>query len=52
MAQTLALISLLVHDYDEALDFYVRKLGFRLIEDTGIPDEGKHPALSLAIPLS
>jgi len=41
MAQTLALISLLVHDYDEALDFYVGKLGFRLIEDTGIPDEGK-----------
>ena len=41
MAQTLGLISLLVRDYDEAVDFYVGKFGFRLIEDTGIPDEGK-----------
>ena len=41
MAQTLGLISLLVRDYDEAVDFYVGKLGFRLIEDTALPDEGK-----------
>jgi catechol 2,3-dioxygenase-like lactoylglutathione lyase family enzyme len=27
-------ISLLVHDYDEAIAFYVRKLGFDLSEDT------------------
>ncbi len=34
MARHLALISLLVADYDEALGFYVGKLGFDLIEDT------------------
>ncbi|WP_419254894.1 VOC family protein [Caulobacter sp. ErkDOM-YI] len=34
MARHLALISLLVSDYDEALSFYVGKLGFDLIEDT------------------
>lgn len=33
MARHLALISLLVSDYDEALSFYVGKLGFDLIED-------------------
>lgn len=33
MARHLALISLLVSDYDEALGFYVGKLGFDLIED-------------------
>ena len=36
MAQHLAHIALLVKDYDEALSFYVSKLGFRLIEDTCI----------------
>jgi len=34
MARHLALISLLVSDYDEAMAFYVGKLGFDLIEDT------------------
>ena len=34
MAQHLALISLLVHDYDEAIAFYVGKLNFSLVEDT------------------
>lgn len=34
MAQQLALISLVVRDYGEALAFYVDKLGFELIEDT------------------
>jgi catechol 2,3-dioxygenase-like lactoylglutathione lyase family enzyme len=34
MAQHLALLSLLVRDYDEALAFYVGKLGFSLIEDS------------------
>ena len=29
-------ISLLVRDYDEAISFYVNKLGFTLIEDTGM----------------
>jgi len=41
MAQTLALVSLVVRDYNEALGFYVGILGFRLIEDIEIPDEDK-----------
>ncbi|MGO4667048.1 VOC family protein [Bosea sp. 2RAB26] len=32
--QTIAHISLLVRDYDEAIAFFVQKLGFRLVEDT------------------
>lgn len=34
MSQHLAAIALVVRDYDEALDFYVGKLGFTLVEDT------------------
>jgi catechol 2,3-dioxygenase-like lactoylglutathione lyase family enzyme len=41
MTQTLGLLSLLVRDYDEALSFYVGTLGFRPIEDTAVPGEGK-----------
>ncbi|HEY0438250.1 MAG TPA: VOC family protein, partial [Phenylobacterium sp.] len=33
MPQRLTLTALLVHDYDDAIDFYVRKLGFKLAED-------------------
>ena len=36
MAQHLALLSLLVRDYDEALAFYVGKLGFTLAEDSDL----------------
>jgi catechol 2,3-dioxygenase-like lactoylglutathione lyase family enzyme len=39
--QTLGLISLLVRDYDEALAFYVGKLGFKLIEDSFVPEQNK-----------
>ncbi len=34
MKQTLANISLVVNDYDEAIDFYTNKLHFTLLEDT------------------
>jgi catechol 2,3-dioxygenase-like lactoylglutathione lyase family enzyme len=34
MSQRLSLTALLVRDYDEAIDFYVRKLGFELREDS------------------
>lgn len=34
MNQSLFQISLLVKDYDEAIDFYVNKLNFELVEDT------------------
>lgn len=41
MKQFLALTTLVVADYDEAIDFYVNKLGFDLIEDTHLPEEQK-----------
>lgn len=41
MRQRIALISLVVKDYDEAIDFYVNQLSFRLVEDTFLPDENK-----------
>jgi len=39
--QSLALVALVVRDYDEALAFYVGVLGFELIEDTPVPEQGK-----------
>lgn len=39
MAQRIAHISLLVNDYDEAIEFYTKKLGFTLLEDTKLSDE-------------
>ena len=36
----IALTTLLVRDYDEAIAFYTERLGFALIEDNGL-DEGK-----------
>ena len=39
MSQFLSAVSLLVNDYDEAIDFYINKLDFELIEDTRLNDE-------------
>ena len=39
--QALALVSLVVRDYDDALAFYVGTLGFTLIEDTFISEQNK-----------
>jgi catechol 2,3-dioxygenase-like lactoylglutathione lyase family enzyme len=41
MKQTLGQVALVVRDYDEAIDFYVGRLGFTLIEDTYIPEQDK-----------
>jgi len=41
MKQSLGLVSLVVRDYDEALAFFMGKLGFELIEDTFIPEQSK-----------
>jgi catechol 2,3-dioxygenase-like lactoylglutathione lyase family enzyme len=41
MKQSIACVSLVVRDYDEALDFYVNTLGFSLIEDTWIEAQKK-----------
>jgi catechol 2,3-dioxygenase-like lactoylglutathione lyase family enzyme len=41
MHQTLGLITLVVRDYDEALDFYLNTLGFELLEDKPVPEQNK-----------
>ena len=41
MKQSLGLVSLVVRDYAEALKFFVDKLGFRLVEDAGLPEQSK-----------
>lgn len=41
MQQAIAHVALVVHDYDEALAFYVGKLGFRLLEDREQPEQNK-----------
>ena len=46
MAQYIAQMTLVVRDYDEAIDFYVNVLGFDLLEDTfqphpHIPEDNK-----------
>ena len=38
MKQKIAHIALVVKDYDEAIEFYTKKLNFNLIEDTLISD--------------
>ena len=41
MHQHLGLVSVVVRDYDEAIAFYVGKLGFLLVEDTFQPEQNK-----------
>ena len=41
MKQSIAHIALVVRDYDEAIDFYVSRLGFELVEDTYQPEQDK-----------
>ena len=41
MKQTLGLVSIVVRDYGEALAFYVGVLGFRLVEDSLVPEQDK-----------
>jgi catechol 2,3-dioxygenase-like lactoylglutathione lyase family enzyme len=41
MKQSIGQLALVVRDYDEALSFYVDKLGFSLIEDTYIAEQDK-----------
>lgn len=41
MNQSLAYIAIVVRDYDEAIEFYVRKLGFVLVEDRYQPEQDK-----------
>lgn len=41
MKHSLALVSLLVRNYDEAISFFTEKLDFELVEDTILPAESK-----------
>ena len=41
MVQSIVHIALVVRDYDEAIDFYTKKLKFELIEDTYQPEQDK-----------
>jgi len=41
MKQSLVYVALVVRDYDEAIEFYTKKLHFALVEDTYLPDEDK-----------
>lgn len=41
MKQSLTHVALVVRDYDEALAFFVGKLGFTLVEDTFQPEQNK-----------
>jgi catechol 2,3-dioxygenase-like lactoylglutathione lyase family enzyme len=41
MNQSIGLVALVVRDYDEAIEFYCDKVGFRLLEDTYIPAQDK-----------
>jgi catechol 2,3-dioxygenase-like lactoylglutathione lyase family enzyme len=39
--QSIGLAALVVRDYDEALEFYVGTLGFRVVEDIIVPEQAK-----------
>lgn len=41
MTQSLALIAIVVRDYDEAIKFYTETLGFTLIDDSYQPEQDK-----------
>lgn len=41
MKQSIVHVALVVRDYDEAIDFYTRKLHFTLVEDTYQPEQDK-----------
>jgi catechol 2,3-dioxygenase-like lactoylglutathione lyase family enzyme len=41
IAQRIGLVSLVVDDYDDALAFFIGKLGFSLAEDTVVPAQSK-----------
>lgn len=41
MSQTIGLLSLVIDDYDRAIDYYTGILDFELIEDTVLPEQNK-----------
>ncbi len=41
MRQSIVHVAIVVEEYNEAIDFYTKRLGFELIEDTYIPEQNK-----------
>ena len=41
VTQRIGLVSLVVDDYDDALAFFIGKLGFTLVEDSVVPEQSK-----------
>jgi len=41
MMQSIVHVALVVRDYDEAIEFYTKKLSFTLVEDTYQPEQDK-----------
>jgi catechol 2,3-dioxygenase-like lactoylglutathione lyase family enzyme len=41
MKQSIVHVALVVKDYDEAIEFYTKKLSFNLVEDTYQPEQNK-----------
>ena len=41
MKRKLAIVSLVVPDYDEAIDFFVNTMDFELVEDREVPEQQK-----------
>ena len=41
MKQSIVHVALVVRDYDEAIEFYTKKLNFTVIEDTYQPEQDK-----------
>jgi catechol 2,3-dioxygenase-like lactoylglutathione lyase family enzyme len=41
MPQSISRVTLVVRDYDEAIEFFTKKLGFILVEDTYIAEQEK-----------
>jgi len=41
MKQSIGQMTIVVREYDEAINFYVKTLGFTLVEDTVIPEQNK-----------
>lgn len=41
MRQSIGLVALVVRDYDEAIAFYVNRLGFTLVEDSPVEAQNK-----------
>ena len=46
MKQEIAQLALVVRDYDEALDFYLNKLKFKLVEDTVLSETKRWVVIS------